>query len=440
MEAAVLRILRSLKEDTHGHWQHANNYRLNDGSRRSRRRNELAEQAGRDHRDRAQRLYDAYDGSRNVRDVLAELRSCCDHANHWASKFRNWGGHDNGYAEYIHHEAAKLYSGAVASLEGINLAPDVNGIPATTEYVRIFGCNGQQDGEMQRSLEITEGYEAGVELSGELSAKVWAKAQAAGDVLTAKVEASGGFEIAGHIRGANSYKHHRAMKTTINIKINFSKPTYWYQLRTTVPMDNTSPIMLFGGWFMSHYPLETPRGAAGQVAAAAAMLAASPSGVRAPQQVTHGHGGGNGERVFTLAAGDNPYAICEREFGDGMLYLQMEYNGRRLTEQSARNLPDGARLVYRGGAAAGGGGGARGGGAPAASSRTVVRAPAAALVAGGGGRGRVFTLAAGDNPYAICEREFGDGMLYLHMEYNGRRLTEQSARNLPDGAHLVYPG
>jgi hypothetical protein len=54
------------------------------------------------------------------------------------------------------------------------------------------------------------------------------------------------------------------------------------------------------------------------------------------------------ERVFTLAPGDNPYEICQRHFGDGMLYLRMEYNGRRLTEQSARSLPDGARLVYRG--------------------------------------------------------------------------------------------
>ena len=58
-------------------------------------------------------------------------------------------------------------------------------------------------------------------------------------------------------------------------------------------------------------------------------------------------GAGSGKRVFILASGDNPYAICLREFGDGMLYLRMEYNGQRLTEQSACTLPDGARLVYR---------------------------------------------------------------------------------------------
>ncbi|KAG2488667.1 hypothetical protein HYH03_012828 [Edaphochlamys debaryana] len=61
---------------------------------------------------------------------------------------------------------------------------------------------------------------------------------------------------------------------------------------------------------------------------------------------------------------------------------------------------------------------------------------------------RVFILARGDDPYKICRRAFGNGMLYLNMEYYGPltnggrsngRLTEETARHLPDGARLVYP-
>ncbi|KXZ52122.1 hypothetical protein GPECTOR_10g1145 [Gonium pectorale] len=138
---------------------------------------------------------------------------------------------------------------------------------------------------------------------------------------------------------------------------------------------------------------------------------------------------GEPDNFFTLEPGDNPFAICQREFGNGMLYLNMEYYGPltdgrgeskgRLTEESARHLPVEARLVYK----------------PVVAARQP---------------GRVFILEPGDNPFAICQREFGNGMLYLNMEYYGPltdgrgeskgRLTEESARHLPDGARLVYPG
>lgn len=51
---------------------------------------------------------------------------------------------------------------------------------------------------------------------------------------------------------------------------------------------------------------------------------------------------------------------------------------------------------------------------------------------------RVLTLAAGDTPSQLCQREFGDAGLWIHLFYNDVQLTDESARVLPASAKLVF--
>lgn len=84
-----------------------------------------------------------------------------------------------------------------------------------------------------------------------------------------------------------------------------------------------------------------------------------PLQVSPPPAPVRGGGGGGGEsgaRQFVCGPGDNPYAICARELGDGMKYLDLYYNGEKLTREAARNLPNNAVLVYYGAGGASGGG------------------------------------------------------------------------------------
>jgi hypothetical protein len=142
----------------------------------------------------------------------------------------------------------------IESLGGLEIGP-VSG-PASSDIYLLYGTNGGQDGEIEESLVIHEGVESSVELTGELSTKIFAKASASGDFLAAKVSGEAGAEAAGSIRSANTYKRNSHTTRTLRIRINLSKPSYFYQLKTDVQLTNDRTVTLRGGYFASSYPLK----------------------------------------------------------------------------------------------------------------------------------------------------------------------------------------
>jgi hypothetical protein len=136
------------------------------------------------------------------------------------------------------------YAGALSRIEslgGLEIGP-VSG-PASSDVYLLH-------------LVIHEGVEFSVELTGELSTKIFAKASASGDFLAAKVSGEAGAEAAGSIRSANTYKRNSHTTRNLRIRINLSKPSYFYQLKTDVQLTNDRTVTLWGGYFASSYPLK----------------------------------------------------------------------------------------------------------------------------------------------------------------------------------------
>jgi hypothetical protein len=142
----------------------------------------------------------------------------------------------------------------IESMEGLVIGPA--GGAVSSDLHSLYSTNGDQDSEIEVILVIHKGYESSVELTRELSRKIFAKASASGDVLAARVSGAMGAEAASSIRSANTYKRNRHTTTNVKIRINNSKPSYFYQLQTDVQLTNDETVTLWGGYFASSYPLK----------------------------------------------------------------------------------------------------------------------------------------------------------------------------------------
>ena len=84
--------------------------------RESTRRNQLALQASEDLYRRDIELRPYARSPQNLRDRLQDLYN---HYQHWEEQFRTWGGHDNGYAQWVHEQSKEVIREAIQRVDEV---------------------------------------------------------------------------------------------------------------------------------------------------------------------------------------------------------------------------------------------------------------------------------------------------------------------------------
>lgn len=75
------------------------------------------------------------------------------------------------------------------------------------------------------------------------------------DAFSASASASASSEINSVLKSANKYTHNRMTSHTQTFWVNNSKPSYWYQMYTVVPLESGGEAKLMGGVFASKCPI-----------------------------------------------------------------------------------------------------------------------------------------------------------------------------------------
>ncbi|KAG2484077.1 hypothetical protein HYH03_017096 [Edaphochlamys debaryana] len=274
-------------------------------------------------------------------------------ADHWGLKIKITHPLEDTGAIFLANGATHQYSSPQVRVE--NVTPSLHAL-----CLFDGGC------EMNRTYKVKFGWESSVssEVVHEHSSTIKAHADGAWKGMGVQADAETSLKIKN--TAFSTERKYGEVEDTIHVTAR--DPVYVYTAMIEITLSVGSVKLYSPTVIQSKTPLEVVRagggglgpgwsglkagggdggGSGGWTVRAVTPNRPTPTAPPTPQQ-TPTPSPARGERVFTLASGDNPYAICQREFGDGMKYLNMTYNGCRLTEQSACSLPDGARLVYRG--------------------------------------------------------------------------------------------
>merc|ERR1712048_787398 len=115
----VRNILREMQDKLRQDWEEAKEF-LRTGDSKSRRRNELAEQATNNNLNDANRILHEYTGNtRNTKEALIALRvelggmiRHCEYRSNQFSEYAKKRLHDNGYAAHCHGKARDIFERA----------------------------------------------------------------------------------------------------------------------------------------------------------------------------------------------------------------------------------------------------------------------------------------------------------------------------------------
>lgn len=200
-----------------------NQFRNNDGGRR----NDLAFEAASQNADKGRRLRMLPNNQ-----VMAEMWKVYENSKHWEEQYRNWGGHDNGYAEECHKRSKDAFYDAYLAVKKLhNTCADVN-----FELVLIWSCAGGSNGV--RKFEVAEGHTSTSTIGSELSASI--SANIGGPLKTF----TGGFEasVSGKLQNSFTTTSYQHKKESYEIKMD--KPCFVYQVKSSVRdgIDNTYTI------------------------------------------------------------------------------------------------------------------------------------------------------------------------------------------------------
>jgi len=152
-------------------------------------------------------------------DLLNALWGDYKHHEHWEGKFRNWGGHRNGYAEFVHKEAKNAIYNTHRSVD------DMMSNLAYAPKVRlnlIFSNQGGSSGYYKKK--ITTGSKQASSINKKLATSITAGVEGPLGALTGSLSATAAAEL------ATSFSSESFENREEEINIDLSKPMYIYQV------------------------------------------------------------------------------------------------------------------------------------------------------------------------------------------------------------------
>ena len=152
--------------------------------------------------------------------LLGELEKNYEHHKHYENKFRQWGGYDNAYAEYIHRESAEFFYQARQNIYDAMTTLDLS--ESKLDLVLLYSNQGGSAGEFLQKVEV--GYKSTETIDNKISHQITSGL----DVLLGPVTMKFGYQFATEM--ASSFYTENYEYNTQTIKIDLSKPAYVYQL------------------------------------------------------------------------------------------------------------------------------------------------------------------------------------------------------------------
>jgi len=152
-------------------------------------------------------------------DLLNALWGDYKHHEHWEGRFRNWGGHRNGYAEYVHREAKNAFYNTHRSVDDMmsNLA-----YQPTVRLNLIFSNQGGSGGFYKKK--VITGSKQASSINKKLASSITAGVKGPLGALTGSLSATASAELSTSFSSSSfEYKEEE-------LNIDLSKPMYIYQV------------------------------------------------------------------------------------------------------------------------------------------------------------------------------------------------------------------
>lgn len=232
-------ILSNLVSKLAGTRDAAVNYYKQDGSRR----NQLAAEAAKNNYQEAKEIRMLTKAA-----VPAKLDDRYKHCKHWESKYADWGGHDNGYAEHCHREAKDAYYEAFMACKKLGLVV----VNCNSSLVALFqNLEGLANkGEVTIQITTKEGYERDSSVSNELHSKISTKVKGTATNFASSVEGELGAEVASSIKSCSSVRNTGETTTDMQIKVDLSGPVFIYQQKFDCEIGDGSILSCWGGGYI----------------------------------------------------------------------------------------------------------------------------------------------------------------------------------------------
>ena len=178
--------------------------------------------------------------------VLSQLYGFHGHTAHWARKFRDWGGHDNGYAEYCHGRARDLSWKAYLEVKKLHetlISGDMQLKQVFVLQPLTAGCT------TGFNIEYESGYESTKKVEASLHTKI--VTQAGASSLKFLAQASVSSEIASTIKSSASFFNSLKIKKTYYLQMkDCSTGVYVYQTQFNNKLGDDSTVSVLGAGIM----------------------------------------------------------------------------------------------------------------------------------------------------------------------------------------------
>lgn len=202
---------------------------------RSSRRNRLAQQAGRNNYQDALELR-----ALPISDLPGRTWNRYNHCKHWQEKFDNWGGHTNGYAEYMHREAKNAYYDAYLDL--LNLSETATAQLTLQPLLSIYG---DSTGTVNYKVTEKDGYERNETVSDKLHRSITASVSVAAQVFAANINASVSGTVSRDIETTTSITNTKSKEVTHEWNLDIEKPKFIYQRKYDIRVGDGSQFAAY---------------------------------------------------------------------------------------------------------------------------------------------------------------------------------------------------
>jgi len=206
-----------------------NEFRNNDGWTMDGRRNDLAFEAAEQNADKGRQLR-----MMNNSQVLGKMWEAYENSKDFEKKYRDWGGHDNGYAEQVHGRSKDAFYNAFLAVKKLqNTCADAN-----FDLVLLFSTDGGSSGT--KIVKVTTGHSEKTTISSDLTSSISASITGPLSVFTGTFNASVSASLKSSFE-TSSFENREDSMT-----INLNKPCYVYQVKGTVKNGLGSMFVLGG--------------------------------------------------------------------------------------------------------------------------------------------------------------------------------------------------